>query len=41
MFKLHVGVCVAIPTYWATPTPQGYAPTPKKIPKIVILASCT
>ena len=28
MFKLHMGVCVATPTYWATPTPQGHAPTP-------------
>ena len=28
MFKLHVGVCVATPTNWATPNPQGHAPMP-------------
>ena len=28
MFKLHMAVRVATPTYWATPTPQGHAPIP-------------
>ena len=30
MFKLHMGVCLATPTHWATPTPTGPRPFPKK-----------